>query len=134
MAFALGEDRDEHVGARNLLAAGRLHVDHRALDDALEAGGRLGILVVAGDEIVEFGVDIGENGMLQFFEVDVAGAHDGGRLAIVDQREQQMLERRILMMTFVGESKRLVQRLFQALGESRHSKPHFFSITHCSGC
>ena len=134
MALALGEDRDEHVGAGDFLAARRLDVDHRALDDALEAGGGLRILVVAGDQIVELGVDVGENGMLQFFEVDIAGAHDGGCLDIVDQREQQVLERRILMMTFVGESKRLVKRLFQALGESRHSKPHFFSITHCSGC
>jgi hypothetical protein len=45
VALALGEDRDQHVGAGHLLAAGRLHVDHRALDHALEAGGRLGILV-----------------------------------------------------------------------------------------
>ena len=44
MALALGEDRDQHVGAGHLFASGRLHVDHRALDHALEAGGRLGIL------------------------------------------------------------------------------------------
>jgi hypothetical protein len=73
--------------------------------------------------------------VLQVVEVDVAGAHDCGRFGIVDQREQQVLERRVFMMTFVGESKRLMKRLFQALGESRHLlSPHFFSITHCSGC
>ncbi len=93
------------------------------------------VLVVAGDEIVEFGVDVGENGVLQFVEIDVAGAHDGGCFGVVDQREQQMLERRVFMVTFVGESQRLMERLFQALGESRHlQSPHFFSITHCSGC
>ena len=120
MALALGEDRDEHVGAGDFLAARRLHVDHGALDDALEAGGRLGVLVVAGDQIVELGVDVGEDGVLQLVEIDVAGAHDGGGFGVVDQREQQMLERRIFMMTFVGESQRLMERLFQALGESRH--------------
>ena len=134
VALALGEDRDEHVGAGHLLAAGRLDVDDGALDDALEAGGRLGVLVVAGDEVVELGVDIGEDGVLQFVEIDVAGAHDGGRFRVVDQRQQQMLERGIFVMAFVGERQRLMKRLFQALGESRHSKPHFFSITHCSGC
>ena len=41
MALALGEDRDEHVGAGDFFAARRLDVDHGALDDALEAGGRL---------------------------------------------------------------------------------------------
>ena len=134
MALALGEDRDEHVGARDLLAARRLDVDHRALDDALEAGGRLGILVVAGDQIVELGVDIVEHRALQLFEIDVAGAHDGGRVGVVDQRQQQMLERRIFMMPLIGEGERLMKGLFEALGESRHSEPHFFSITHCSGC
>ena len=120
MALALGEDRDEHVGAGHFLAAGRLHMDHGALDDALEAGGRLGILVVAGDQIVELGVDIGENGVLQLVEIDIAGAHDGGRLGVVDQREQQMLKGCIFMVPLVGERQRLVKRLFQALGESRH--------------
>ena len=58
MALALGEDRDQHVGAGHLLAARRLHMDHRALDHALEAGGRLGIVGAVGDQILEFGVEI----------------------------------------------------------------------------
>ena len=33
VAFALGEDRDQHVGAGHFLAAGRLHVHHGALHD-----------------------------------------------------------------------------------------------------
>ena len=44
VALALGEDRDQHVRAGHLLAAGGLDVDHRALDHALEAGGRLRVL------------------------------------------------------------------------------------------
>ncbi len=58
MAFALGKDRDENVGAGHFLAARRLDVDHGALDDALEAGGRLGVLVITGDQIGEFVVDV----------------------------------------------------------------------------
>ena len=41
MALALGEDRDQHIGAGHLLAAGGLHMDHRALDHALEPRRRL---------------------------------------------------------------------------------------------
>jgi len=130
VALALGEDGDEHVGARHLLAARGLDVDHRALDDALEAGRGLGVLVVAGDEVVELGVDIGENGLLQLFEIDVASPHDGRRVGVVEQRQKQMLQRRILMMAFVGEGERLMERPLEALGECRHSEPHFFSITH----
>jgi hypothetical protein len=54
VAFALGEDRDQHVGAGHFLAAGRLHMDHGALDDALEAGRRLGVLVISGDQVDQF--------------------------------------------------------------------------------
>ena len=39
-----------------------------------------------------------------------------------------------VMVPLIGESERLMESLFEALGESRHSDPHFFSITHCSGC
>src|ERR1700686_2204845 len=41
VALALGEDRDQHIGAGHFLAARGLHVNDRALDDALEAGGGL---------------------------------------------------------------------------------------------
>jgi hypothetical protein len=109
-------------------------VDHGALDDALEAGRRLGILVVAGDEIVELGVDVGQHGLLELIEIDIAGAHHGGGVGVVDQREQQVFERRIFVVTLVCKGQRLMQRPFEALRESRHSEPHFFSITHCSGC
>ena len=93
-------------------------MDHGALDDALEAGGRLGILVIAGDQIVEFGVDIVEHGALQLLEVDVAGAHDGGRVGVVDQRQQQMLERGIFVMPLVGESRAPDGAPFRGLGRN----------------
>ena len=112
MTLALGEDCDEHVGAGHFLAPGRLYVDHRALDDALETCRGLGILVVTRDQIVELGIDIGENGLFQIVEIDVAGTHDGRGIAVVDQRQKQMFERRIFMVTLIGEIQRLMQRLF----------------------
>ena len=80
MAFALGENRDQHVGAGHLLAPGGLHMDHGALDDALEAGRRLGILTSVGDQILEFVVDIFDEVLLQHIEVDRAGPHDRGAI------------------------------------------------------
>ncbi len=58
MALALREDRDQHVGAGHLLPAGRLHVDHGALDHALEPGGRLRILVAVADQVLQFGFQV----------------------------------------------------------------------------
>ena len=128
-------------------------MDDGALDDALEAGGRLGILGALGDQVVELGVDIGDEVALELVEIDVAGAHHGGGVVVVDQRQQQVLERRVFVVPLVGERERPVERLFEAAGECRHqdlmsSIPirsfvprrardvilHFFSITHCRGC
>ena len=58
MALALGEDRNEHIGAGHFLAPRRLNVDDRPLDNALETGRRLGILVIARDQVAELVVDI----------------------------------------------------------------------------
>ena len=78
------------------------------------------VLVVAGDQIVELGIDVVQHGLLELVEVDVAGAHHGGRIAIVDQRQKQVFERRVFVVSFVGERERLMERLFEALRESRH--------------
>ena len=145
MALALGEDRDQHVGAGHLLAAGRLHMDHGALDHALEAGGRLGVLGAVGHQVVELGVEIGDEAAAQRLEIDVAGPHHRGGVLIVDQRQQQMLERRVFVVPLVGERERAVQRLFETARECGHSVSlhlywtllpgtHFFSMTHCRGC
>ncbi len=153
MALALGEDRDQHVRAGHFLAAGRLHMDDGALDHALEPGGRFRILVPFRHQVVELGLDIGDEAALQFVDVDIAGAHDGGRVLILEQRQQQMLQRGVFVMAFVRQSERPVKRLFEAARKSWHygltllslvsriapgpplpPYSHFFSITHCRGC
>ena len=123
MAFALREDRDQHVGAGDFLAAGRLHVNHRALDHALKARGRLGVVGAVGDQVLELGLEIVDETGAQLVEIDAAGTHDGGRIAIIDQRQQKVFQRRILMMTLVCNRQRTMQGLFKALGKSRHSRP-----------
>ncbi len=60
--------------------------------------------------------------------------HRGG-VGVVDQREQQMLERRIFVMALVGDGQRLVEGFFERSGEYGHRRAfHFFSMMHCSGC
>ena len=113
MALALGENRDEHVGAGHFLAAGRLHVDHGALDDALEAGGRLGVLAALGDEVFELLIDIFDEVFVSTSRSTDAGAHDGGGVLVVDQAQQQMFERRIFVVALVGDGESPMERLFE---------------------
>src|SRR5580704_3107528 len=91
-----------------------------ALDDALEARGWLGILRSVGDEIVQLGFEIRDEAPAQLFQVHIARPHHGGRILILDQRQQEMLERGVLMMPLVGESKRPVKRLFEATRKRWH--------------
>ncbi len=112
MAFALREDRDQHVGAGDFLAPGRLNVNHRALDHALEAGRRFGVVRAVGHEIFELGLQIIDEAAAQLVEIDAAGAHHRGGIGIIDQRQQQVFERRILMVALVRDRESTVQRLF----------------------
>ena len=120
MAFPLGEDGNEHVGAGNLVPPRRLHVDHGALDDALESRSRLGILVVASHEVLEVGIDVVDEHAAQLVEIDVAGPHDGSRLRVIGQRKKEMLQRRVFVMSLIGVGQRLVQRLFETRCKCRH--------------
>ena len=120
MALALGEDRDQHVGAGHLLAAGRLHVDDGALDHALEPGGRLRILVAVADQVFELAFEIGGQAAAQLVEIDVAGAHDRGGVLVVDQGQQKMFERGVFVVALVGERQGAVEGLFEIARKRGH--------------
>ena len=84
MALALGENRDQHVGAGHFLASRRLNVDDCALNDALEACGGLGFVMAAiGGQIRKLVVDIVNEAFLQRIEIDRARPHHGGGVAVV---------------------------------------------------
>ena len=117
MAFALGENRDQHIGAGDFLAAGRLHMDHGALDHPLEARGRLGILVQFRGQIVEFVLDVADQALAQGVDVDRTGAHDGGRFGVVQQAQQEMFERRIFVPTLGSDRKSAMKGLFEVARE-----------------
>ena len=123
MRLALGENGDQNVGAGHLLAARRLDVERRALHDALEAIGRLGLLLTVDNEVFEFGVEILNDGLAQRVEIDAAGAQHSRRIDVVDQREKQMFERRVFMMAFVGERQGSTKGLFERAGENWHRAP-----------
>ncbi len=106
VAFALGEDGDQHVGPGHFLAARRLDVNDGPLDHALEPGGRLRILVPLVHQVLKLAFQVGGQAAAQLVDIDVAGPHDRRGVLVIDQREQQMLERGVLMMPLVGQCQR----------------------------
>ena len=57
---------------------------------------------------------------MQVVDRDAAGAHHFGGMVVVDQREEQMLQRRIFVVTLRCGFQRIVQGLFEALRKGRH--------------
>ena len=95
-------------------------MDDGALDDPLEAGGRLRILAFVGDQVGQLRVDIGDQTAPQHVEIDIAGAHDRGRVLVVDQGQQQMFERGVFVVPLIGERERPVKRFFETARECWH--------------
>ena len=134
VALALGEDGDEHVGPGHLLAARGLHMGHGAVDDALERGRRLRVAARIEHHRRQLVVDITGELVAQGVDVDVAGAHHRRRVAVVEQRQEQMLERGVFVAALIGILQRAPEGLLETGRKRSHLDPHSFSIVHCSGC
>ncbi len=119
VALALAEQRDEDVGPGDLLAARRLDMEDRALDDALEPGGRRRIDAGVGLQRAEFGVEIFGDVGAELLDVDRARLHHRDGMGVAGEREQQVLERRIFVVAPAGLGQRVVQRMFEIAGETR---------------
>ena len=116
-------------------------MQERALDHALEAQGRLGVdLAVGGDARGLLG-DVLCEVLAQLVHVCAAGAQHLGGGGVIEQREQQVLDRNELVAFLAGLHERHVQTDFEFLGD--HSwflflafvlRYYVSSITHCNGC
>ena len=109
----LAEDRDQHVGRRDFLLAARLHVEHGALQHALEAQRRLHFAVVVVLEPRRGLVDEVLQVLAQPRDVGAAGPQDLAHLRRVHDGEQQVLDRHELVARLARRLERLVQTDFE---------------------
>ena len=98
-------------------------MNHRALDHALEAGGRLGVVGAVGDQIFEFGLEIVDEAGAQLVEIDAAGTHHRRRI-----RSHRSATAEDVRASRIDDDARLQSPahdagLFKALGKSWHSRP-----------
>ncbi len=103
VGLPFGENRDEHVGAGHLFAARRLDMEGGALDDALESVGRLRLVLAVHDQVFQLGVEVVDDRLAKDFEVDPASPHHRGRIDVVDEGEEQMLEGRVFVPALVRQ-------------------------------
>ena len=93
----------------------------RALDDALEPGGRRGSPLSSVLSDWYSWSRYCRTTSAKLAQVHAAGGHHLGGVGILDQREQQVLQRRIFMRAIGSILERVVQCFFEALGETWHS-------------
>ncbi len=78
-------------------------MDHGTLDDALEARRRLGVAPAVGHQVRQLGIDVGLEVAAQHVDFDAARAQHRRRIEVVDERQQQVLQRGVLMPALVGQ-------------------------------
>ena len=117
MRILLAEDRHQHVGAGDFFPARRLHVVDGSLQHALEAQRRLRVArVVAGQQRHGLGDDAAQV-IGQLVDIGAAGAQDARRRFVLQQRQQQMLDRHELMTCLARLLVALANGEFEVLAE-----------------
>ena len=77
-------------------------------------------LRAVGNQIIELGFEVGDKAAAQLLQIDVAGPHHRGGILIFDQRQQEVLKRRVFMMPLIGERQSAMERLFETARERGH--------------
>ncbi len=88
-----------------------------AMDNALEACRGLRLRIMVEDEVVQLFVEKIRQLRSEALNIDIASAHDRGSVAVIEQRQKQVLERRIFVMALIGIFDCAMKRLFQAVRE-----------------
>lgn len=117
VAVLLAEDRHQHVRAGDLLLAAGLHVVDRALQHSLEAqrGLRVAVDVLGqhrhrgGDGLLQVGA--------QALEIHAACLEHGFGRWVVEQRQQQVFDRHVLVTRLAGALVALADAVFEILAE-----------------
>ena len=73
---------------------------------------------VIGNQVGQFGVDIVHKAVAQLIEIDVAGAHDGDRILVLDQGQQQVFQRGKFMVALIGDRPGRGGGLFRGCGKT----------------
>ena len=120
VAFTLRKQRDKDIGARHLIPAGILDVQHRALHHALETGGGLRVLPILDHQSHQFLIDIAQQGLAQRLAIGIAGLHHLSGIGIIDQRQKKMFERRILVMAVGRQLYGAVEGLLKTARQGWH--------------
>ncbi len=131
----LGEDGDEDVLPLELVLPARLHVEGRAVEDALEAAGRVRLRLRATRQLRELLLQDLVEQVLQLLDVSTGLSHDARCLLVVQQGVEQVLDRHDVVPSPHGFAQSERTSDFDFSADLHESSPNpSGSAVHLSGC
>ena len=131
VALLLAEDRHQHVADADLFLAARLHMKHGALQHALEAERRLHLALLALLQARGRLLDVILQLLLELAQISATGTQHFAHLGRVEDREQQVLDGKVLVTRLAGLVERVVQTVFELVGQHL-SEPFRLCVHHAS--
>ena len=92
-----------------------------ALHHTLEAAGRGGVDLALNAQALQLGVQISDDDVRKFTKINAARLHNLSCVGIVDERQQEMLKRRIFVRAVASMLQCVVKRGFQRLRKRWHN-------------
>lgn len=117
MTFALAEQREQDMGTGDLVLTCRLHPDSGALDHALETGGRLRVALARRHQPGQVFLEEADQAGPQFFQVSVAGPQCQLYVDIIEQGEDEVLQRGVFVPLLGGEGQSGLQGALEGPGQ-----------------
>ena len=84
VALSLGEQGNQHIRAGHYVLSGTLNMQYCALHHPLESAGRRWIDLAVYFQALQLAIEIGDNDIGQFTQIDTACLHDFRRIGIID--------------------------------------------------
>ena len=117
VTLLLAENRDQHVGHANFLAAARLHMEHRALQHALETERWLHFTLVGAGQARRGLLDVLFELLAQLGRIGTAGAQHLANPRRLQDGVEQVLDGQELVASLPGHLERIVETAFKFVGQ-----------------
>ena len=114
IAVRLVDDREQQVLGREVLVLEPFHFRRGRVEQPAKARSEIGLRPVDLRQLIELGLDIGRD--TSRVDADLLDDGRNGSVGLLEQREEQVLRRDLLVLGFLGKRLRLLDRLLCLLG------------------
>ena len=120
MGFAFSKQSHQRIGPSHFFAARALNVDNGALDNAVKACCRAGFFKIFNHEALKIIIEILYNVCFKRLNINITGRYNRRSITIIEQGEQEMLQRSQFMLAVRRIGQCAVDGFFEYRRKRRH--------------